>query len=100
MFKDNKALTSLNISSFNTTNVTNMAEMFKGCKTITEIDLSSFNFKDELISGDRLDEVEISLYKFVDEFYNCEKAYASSTNIDLLNSLTDGDPKVIFELKE
>jgi surface protein len=43
MFYYCNLLTSLNISSFNTSNVINMSEMFKYCSSLTSIDLSSFN---------------------------------------------------------
>ena len=36
-------LTSLDLSCFNTSNVTNMSQMFYNCKTLTSVDLSSFN---------------------------------------------------------
>ena len=38
-----EALTNLNISSFNTENVTNMQAMFSNCKALTSLDLSHFN---------------------------------------------------------
>ena len=43
MFSGCKALTSLDLSSFNTSNVTNMNSMFDGCKALTSLDVSSFN---------------------------------------------------------
>jgi len=36
-------LVSLNISNFNTSNVTNMGRMFESCQKITSLDLSNFN---------------------------------------------------------
>ncbi|MBR5170138.1 MAG: BspA family leucine-rich repeat surface protein, partial [Muribaculaceae bacterium] len=36
-------LTSLDLSHFNTSKVTNMGEMFYGCSSLTSLDLSSFN---------------------------------------------------------
>ena len=38
-----EALTSLDVSSFDTSNVTNMNGMFGGCYALTTLDLSSFN---------------------------------------------------------
>ena len=35
-------LTSLDLSSFDTSNVTNMDDMFRNCKSLTVLDLSSF----------------------------------------------------------
>ena len=43
MFFGCKALTSLDLSNFNTENVTNMSSMFKGCEALTSLDLSNFN---------------------------------------------------------
>jgi surface protein len=44
MFDGCKKLTSLNLSSFDTSNVTNMFCMFENCSSLTELDLSSFDF--------------------------------------------------------
>jgi len=43
MFFDISNLTTLNLSSFNTSNVTNMRYMFSGMSNLTAINLSSFN---------------------------------------------------------
>ena len=43
MFNDCENLTSLNLSSFNTANVTEMRAMFRKCRALTALDLSSFN---------------------------------------------------------
>ena len=43
MFKGCSGLTSLDVSSFNTSNVTDMHEMFRGCSKLTSLDVSSFN---------------------------------------------------------
>ena len=43
MFSGCSGLTSLDLSSFNTQNVTNMVEMFSGCRGLTSLDLSHFN---------------------------------------------------------
>ena len=43
MFRGCSSLTSLNLSSFNTANVTSMYAMFFECSGITSLDLSSFN---------------------------------------------------------
>ena len=43
MFYNLPKLTSLDLSSFNTSNATNMRGMFSGCKSLTSLDLSSFN---------------------------------------------------------
>jgi surface protein len=43
LFNDCSNLTSLDLSSFDTSNVTNMSYMFKGCSNLTSLDLSSFD---------------------------------------------------------
>ena len=43
MFGGCSSLQSINLSSFNTTNVENMIEMFFGCSSLQSINLSSFN---------------------------------------------------------
>ena len=43
MFKYCKSLTNLDLSNFNTSNVTNMENMFRECESLTNLDLSSFN---------------------------------------------------------
>lgn len=43
MFHNCEALTSLDLSGFDTANVTNMSYMFYKCKALTSLDLSNFN---------------------------------------------------------
>ena len=43
MFTHCEALTSLDVSNFNTAKVTNMSAMFSSCKLLTAIDVSGFN---------------------------------------------------------
>ena len=43
MFSGCRSLTSLDLSSFNTSNVTDMSGMFSGCSSLTSLDLSNFN---------------------------------------------------------
>ena len=43
MFRDCNSLTSLDISSFNTSKVTNMNSMFRSCSGLTSLDVSNFN---------------------------------------------------------
>ena len=43
VFRDCSELTSLDLSSFDTANVTNMINMFYGCSKLTSLDLSSFD---------------------------------------------------------
>ena len=43
MFWRCSSLTNINLSNFNTQNVTNMGSMFDGCSSLTNINLSNFN---------------------------------------------------------
>ena len=45
MFYDCSALTTLDLSNFDTKNVTDMWGMFENCKSLTTLDLSNFNTK-------------------------------------------------------
>ena len=43
MFRNCSGLTSLNLSNWNTSNVTNMSNMFYGCTNLTSLDVSNFD---------------------------------------------------------
>ena len=43
MFRECSSLKSIDLSSFNTTNVNDMSGMFRECSSLKSIDLSSFN---------------------------------------------------------
>ena len=45
MFNSCPALTDLNLSSFNTSAVTDMSAMFYGCEKLSKLDLSHFDTK-------------------------------------------------------
>ena len=44
MFFSCSGLTSLNLSSFDTSKVTNMGSMFSGCTALQHLDISNFDF--------------------------------------------------------
>ena len=67
IFLNCSSLTNLDLSSFNTANVTNMSIMFSGCSSLTSLDLSSFNTS--------------NVTNMSDMFSNC----SSLTNLDLNN---------------
>ena len=48
MFRDCESLTALNLSSFNTENISDYEYMFHCCRSLTALDLSSFNSKEIL----------------------------------------------------
>jgi surface protein len=43
LFASCSSLTSLDLSDFDTSNITNMKKMFSGCSSLTELDLNSFD---------------------------------------------------------
>ena len=43
MFSGCSSLKELNLSNFNTNNVTNMRDMFNGCSSLKELNLYNFN---------------------------------------------------------
>ena len=43
MFMDCNKLLSIDLSNFNTNNITNMSSMFSGCSSLTSLNLSNFN---------------------------------------------------------
>ena len=43
MFNGFNSLTKIDLSNFNTQNVTNMRYIFSGCNSLTKIDLPNFN---------------------------------------------------------
>ena len=43
MFSECSSLININLSNFNTNNVTNMSYMFSRCSSLTNINLSNFN---------------------------------------------------------
>ena len=49
MFSDCYALTSLDVSKFNTAKVTDMHSMFHNCKSLTSLEVS--NFKTDMVTG-------------------------------------------------
>ena len=51
MFNGCSSLTQLNVSNFNTSNVTNMSSMFRGCSSLTTLDLSNFNTSNVITMG-------------------------------------------------
>ena len=51
MFEGCNSLTNLNLSNFNTQNVTDMNKMFWGCKSLTNLNLSNFNTQNVINVG-------------------------------------------------
>ena len=51
MFRDSYHLIKLDLSNFDTSNVTNMGSMFRGCESLKELDLSHFDTSNVTIMG-------------------------------------------------
>ena len=58
MFSDCESLTNINLSNFNTQNVTNMSDMFSHCESLININLSNFTTQ--------------NVSNMKDMFYNCK----------------------------
>ena len=80
MFENCCALTSLDLSNFNTQNVTNTVCMFYGCENLTSLDLSNFNTQ----------KVTEMFYMFKD----CKKL--NSLNISNFNTQNVTDMALMF----
>ena len=81
MFSHCSSLTDLNLSNFNTLNVTNMNYMFSSCSSLTSLNLSNFN--------------TLNVTEMIGMFYYCE----SLTNINLssFNTSKVTDMNSMFE---
>ena len=91
MFSFCSSLTNLDLSNFNTSKVTDMHGMFNGCSSLTNLDLSNFNTSN------------VTNMSFM--FYNCNKLQtqinimnANTTNYSSMfkGALTDSDAYVIL----
>ena len=73
MFEACYEIKNLNLSRFNTKNVTNMADMFNTCENLQELDLSSFDTKNVssfafmFMSCHNLKYIDISSFEINDE---------------------------------
>jgi surface protein len=77
MFRDSTALTTLDLTNFNTSNVTNMSSMFNNCEALTTLDVSDF------------DTSNVTNMSYM--FQNCE----SLTNLDLSNFNTSNVSQMV-----
>jgi len=85
MFRNCKNLKNINLSSFDTKNVTNMKNMFYGCNNLIDINLSSFDTKNDT--------------KMNNMFYDCNnlKKIILNKNSKLIkNELSNKDIEIIF----
>ena len=80
MFAGCSNLTSLNLSTFDTSNVINMWEMFLGCSNLTKLDLSNFDMSNITGSTNMFSGVP-STIKIKTNSATAEYLKADSTNI-------------------
>ena len=91
MFCDCNKITNLDLSSFDTKNVTNMSYMFSGCKNITNLDLSLFDTKNVtkmnhmFIGCTNISNLDLSSFDTKNVTDMCHMFYACGniSNIDL-----------------
>ena len=60
MFYYCSSLTSVDVSNFNTSNVTSMLAMFQGAKSLTSLDLSSFDTSNVITMGNMFIELQLT----------------------------------------
>ena len=108
MFSRCSSLTSLNLSNFNTKNVTNMVWMFSGCSSLSNINLSKFNTQNVTNMNNMfswcLSLTNINLSNFNTQnvtnmnamFYKC----SSLTNINLSNFNTQNVSDMSWMFRE
>lgn len=80
MFNNCRSLESLDLSSFNTSNVTNMWHMFSDCENLKELNLSSFEIREDCETGWMLN--------------NCRKLHMlrlDSCNEDTIRKIIESD---------
>ena len=82
MFNGCKSLNYLDLSSFDTSNVTYMISMFDGCKSLTSLDLSSFNTSAVTdMSG---------MFGLCSSLTSLDKFTVNTNNVTSMNSMFDG----------
>lgn len=105
MFRDCRSLTSLDLSSFDTSHVTNMNSMFYSCRSLTSLDLSNFDtsqvtYMDSMFNGCRkLTSLDLSSFNtskvasMGKMFYNCAPLHVidiPTTATNIVSELPDG----------
>ena len=82
MFKGCSALTSLDVSNFNTTKVTDMSNMFNGCSALTELDLLNFNTEKVTNMGNMFSGCSALTT------INCSRAWTCNESTDMFKGCT------------
>ena len=102
MFHSCRALTELDLSNFNTSNVTNMADMFQECSCLTSLDLSSWNTSNvtdmnKMFHGCRaLTELDISSFN-TSNVYNMQSMFDNCSNLTTIYASNLWSTENIFD---
>ena len=85
MFREGNNLTNLDVSHFNTSNVTNMSKMFFACNKLTSLDLSTFNTSNvtdmsEMFAGTALTTLDLKEFD-THKVTNMENMFRSSNEL-------------------
>ena len=106
MFSGCRALTSLDVTKFNTANVANMSNMFYNCSSLTSLDVTKFNTANVANMSNMfyyclkltsLDVTKFNTEKVTDMsnmFYNCSKL--TSLNVTNFNTAKVTDMRYMF----
>lgn len=105
MFIDCTALKTLDVSNFNTTNITDMDSMFHACTNLTSLDLSNFNtskvtdMNDMFYGCRRLTSLDVSsfntenvtnmtrMFSYCDELTNLDLSNFNTFNVTTMNNM-------------
>ena len=79
MFTSCNALTTLDVSSFNTSNTINMAEMFRYCRGLASLDLSSFNTSNVTNMSNMFSDCTSIKIIYVGQNWNTDKVTSSDS---------------------
>ena len=82
MFRGCSSLTSLDLSKFNTANVTNMTIMFSGCSSLTELDIRNFNTANVTDMSD--------MFKNCSSLINLDLSKFNTANVTNMSSMFSG----------
>ena len=102
LFYDCRNILKIDLSSFNTKNVTNMSYMFYGCSNLTNIDLSSFDTKNvinmsNMFSGcSNLTNIDLSSFD-TKNVTNMSSMFKDCSNLENINPYTF-DTKNIYDM--
>ena len=104
MFYDCSNLINIDLSLFNTKNITNMSQIFSGCSNLKNIDLSSFNTKSVInmfgmFSGcSNLKNINLSSFN-IENVINMSKFFSQCSNLTNID-LSSFNTKNIIDMSE